>query len=198
MNPDTYSSSAVPLSKPPDSAYLSPDERARAEGYLRSTGEKFLETLMNVSQDQWNFKPAPERWSIGQIAEHVVIVEKRVQANVDKMGDAPAVEPGRDNAQVDEAIIQSVFTRTKRVEAPPFLHPSEQCCPRQILAQFLETRAKSLELLNSAPWLRGRVISHPLSGPWDGYQWLLAGAGHSARHTEQIWEVKSSPNFPQS
>jgi hypothetical protein len=30
----------------------------------------------------------------------------------------------------------------------------------------------------------------------DGYQWVLATAAHTERHTKQILEVKSDPNFP--
>jgi hypothetical protein len=30
----------------------------------------------------------------------------------------------------------------------------------------------------------------------DGYQWILAVAAHSARHTQQILEVKADPKFP--
>ena len=39
-------------------------------------------------------------------------------------------------------------------------------------------------------WLAG-----PLFSLWRA-QWILAAAGHSKRHTEQIIEVKADPNFP--
>ena len=44
--------------------------------------------------------------------------------------------------------------------------------------------------------LRDHFYSHPVFGPLDGYQWLLLLSAHSARHTEQIEEVKADPSFP--
>jgi len=38
--------------------------------------------------------------------------------------------------------------------------------------------------------------THPAFGVLDGYQWLLLLSSHSARHTEQIEEVKADRNFP--
>jgi hypothetical protein len=35
-------------------------------------------------------------------------------------------------------------------------------------------------------------------GPLDGYDWILAVAAHTARHTQQILEVKADPGFPVS
>ena len=32
--------------------------------------------------------------------------------------------------------------------------------------------------------------------PMDGYQWIIATAGHSDRHTQQILEVKADGGFP--
>jgi hypothetical protein len=39
-------------------------------------------------------------------------------------------------------------------------------------------------------------VDHPVLGPLDGYEWILAAAAHSERHTKQILEVKADPNFP--
>jgi hypothetical protein len=38
--------------------------------------------------------------------------------------------------------------------------------------------------------------THPAFGVLDGYQRLLLLSSHSARHTEQIEEVKADRNFP--
>ena len=41
-----------------------------------------------------------------------------------------------------------------------------------------------------------RFEPHPFFGTLDLYQWVLLSAGHTARHTQQIEEVKRSPGFP--
>jgi hypothetical protein len=48
---------------------------------------------------------------------------------------------------------------------------------------------------SSLDW-RTRFGPHPLFGTLDLYQWVLLVAGHTARHTQQIEEVKRSPGFP--
>jgi len=40
------------------------------------------------------------------------------------------------------------------------------------------------------------VFDHPALGPLDGYEWVLAVAAHTERHTKQILEVKADANFP--
>jgi hypothetical protein len=63
------------------------------------------------------------------------------------------------------------------------------------VAIFLDQREQILKMLTPA-LLRGRVVPHPLLGPWDGYQWLLAVGSHCSRHTAQILEAKEEPDFP--
>ena len=46
--------------------------------------------------------------------------------------------------------------------------------------------------------LRGHGMPHPVLKTLDGYQWVLLIAGHSARHTAQIDEVKADPKFPKA
>ena len=57
-------------------------------------------------------------------------------------------------------------------------------------------RAQTVTLFKSTADLRDHAINHPVFGQLDGYEWVLAVAAHSARHTKQILEVKADPNFP--
>jgi len=65
-----------------------------------------------------------------------------------------------------------------------------------VLQKFLDVRAKTIAFLESSADLRGHLISHPVLGPMDGYQWVLTIAAHTERHTKQIAEVKADPHFP--
>jgi hypothetical protein len=44
--------------------------------------------------------------------------------------------------------------------------------------------------------LRAHAAPHPAFGPLDAHQWILLVAGHSARHTLQIEEVKTAAGYP--
>jgi hypothetical protein len=74
--------------------------------------------------------------------------------------------------------------------------PRGQWSPAETVERFAAARTRTLELLESAPALRGHVVPHPVLGPWDGYQWILGAAAHGVRHTEQIREVKAEAGFP--
>ncbi|HEY9559731.1 MAG TPA: DinB family protein, partial [Anseongella sp.] len=67
------------------------------------------------------------------------------------------------------------------------------------LAQLEATRDTILNYIDQANVndLRNHIIESP-GGTSDGYQSLLFIAGHTARHTLQINEVKSDPGFPEN
>ena len=46
-------------------------EKDRALQYLESTKKNVLEATKGLSEAQWNFKSAPDRWSVAQVMEHI-------------------------------------------------------------------------------------------------------------------------------
>ncbi len=141
---------------------------------------------------------SPDCWSIAEIVEHLAVLEDRVHAVVGRMPEAPAGEPDRVDSQVDEIILVQVPKRSTRIKAPEPVCPSARWRPEESLARFVASRRRTAELLVEAPCLRGHVLPHPVLGLWDGYQWILAVAAHSARHTAQILEIKADGGFPDS
>jgi hypothetical protein len=175
---------------------LGAEEKSRASDYLASTRDALLKAVDGLSFEQWRFKPAADRWSIAEFVEHLAISEGRAPALIARLSEAPAAEPGRKDSDIDESILAAVSKLTKRFNAPPALQPTGQHSPEHFLRQFLDDRAHTIRLLEVAPFLRGRVLPHPVFGPLDGYQRILATAAHTARHTAQLLEVKAHPDFP--
>ncbi len=178
------------------SARLTFEEREHAERYLAATRDLLVESLKGLSAAQWNFKPAPDRWSIAEVMGHIAIVESRVQEIVGNMAQAPADALDRDIKQVDAFVLAVIPMRHPKYKAPEHVSPAAGSTGSETLEKFLRSRLQTEELLRCSPNLRGRVLPHPVFGPWDGYQWILAAGGHCARHTGQILEVKEDPNFP--
>ena len=54
---------------------VTPAEKDRALQYLESTKKNVMETTKGLSEAQWNFKPAPDRWSVAQVMEHIAAAE---------------------------------------------------------------------------------------------------------------------------
>jgi DinB superfamily len=186
----SHSSSAVP-----SQAELTQEQIDRVSRYLAMTSEALVDSTARLSSAQWEFKPATDRWSIAEIVEHLVLIEARVQSIVGGMSEAPEAAYESDPTQIDEFIFNEVPKRSKKINAPALVCPIHQWSGAEGIEHFTESRQQTIRLLLNSS-LRGHVVPHPVHGPWDGYQWLLAAAAHTARHTEQIGEVKSDPNFP--
>jgi len=46
-------------------------EKEKAVAYLETTKKGVLEATKGLSEAQWNFKAAPDKWSVAQCAEHI-------------------------------------------------------------------------------------------------------------------------------
>jgi hypothetical protein len=63
---------------------MTPAERDRAKKYLEKTREDFLNAARSLSRDQLEYKPSPDRWSVAEALEHIIIVEGRVLGMIEK------------------------------------------------------------------------------------------------------------------
>ena len=172
-------------------------EREQAVRYLSQTRTALMDAVEGLSDAQWKFKPAADRWSIAEIVEHLAVVEDLVSQKV--LVDLPKAQlAGADrNAKQVDAMIQAKMTdRSTKYQAPEPIVPTGRWTPVAALQHFLDSRAETMALTQSTPALREHVIAHPAFGPLDGYEWVLAVSAHTERHTKQLLEVKADPNFP--
>ena len=172
-------------------------EKDKALQYLETTKKNVLEATKGLSEAQWNFKPAPDRWSVAQVMEHIAAAEDFIRATLkEKVMMAPAGDAGRDVKKTDEAVMMMVPDRTTKAQAPEPLVPSNRFgSPEGSVKHFVESRAATEDFLKTTTGLRDHVTDSPL-GKLDGYEFVLFIAAHSERHTKQINEVKADPNFP--
>jgi hypothetical protein len=176
---------------------LTADEIAKASRHLSVTRDLLVESVTGLSASQWSFRPHYDSWSTAEILEHLVLIEGRVHAIIGNMSSAPEAELTGKQIEMDEVILNEVPKRTTKVKAPEPICPEGRWSGDEALQYFLTTRERTMQLL-AAPLLRGRVRPHPLFGAWDGYQWLLATGSHTARHIDQIHEIKADIHFPGS
>ncbi len=176
---------------------LTAEQMGEVSRHLSATRDAIIALVAELSIAQWNFTPASDTWSIAEHLEHIALIEGRVHVIIANMGNAPAASSAVNRSEMDELIVNEVPKRTTKVKAPAPVYPAGCWTGVEALQCFLANRAQTMQLLD-APLLRGRVWPHPLFGPWDGYQWLLATAAHTERHIQQIREVKADPDFPTS
>ena len=178
---------------------LTQADREKAEQYLQQTRDGVVEATKGLSDAQMKFKPAPDRWSVAETLEHIVLVEDSLLQNVtDKVMKGPAGAADRDTAKIDAMVLAMIPDRSHKRQASPQFVPTGRWTPSETLDHFQKTRAKTIAFLDSTPDLRAHASDSPLGQQLDAYEWLLFIGAHSQRHTKQILEVKADPNFPKS
>ncbi len=184
----------------PNDATLTKQDREFAVKYLKETEKDFLKSVKGLSDEQWKFKPAPDKWSVAEVAEHIALSEdfisKRISENVMK---SPAAPPEKRVAVKgkEEQILKMIPDRSQKAQAPEQLRPQNAFASRDaLLKAFKSKRDANIKYIkDTKDELHAHIAPSPL-GEIDAYQWMLFMAAHSKRHTAQIEEVKADPNFP--
>ncbi|HEY6182378.1 MAG TPA: DinB family protein [Terriglobales bacterium] len=173
-------------------------DKDKAMQYLESTKQGVIDATKGLSAAQWNFKPAPDRWSVAEVMEHIAAAEDYIRGNItENVMKAPARNEAEDVKTLDDTVVAKLPDRSHKAQAPEPLKPTNRFgSPDAALKHFLESRQTTESFLTSHNDLREHAADSPLGKKLDAYEWVLFIAGHSERHTKQMLEVKADPNFP--
>lgn len=179
-------------------AQITEERREFAVSYLHATRKVFLDSVAGLSDAQWNFKPAPERWSIAECAEHIALSEDFIFHYIETGVMKSPVTPGKKPDMTDDAVVKGVADRSHKAKAPEPLKPANHfATPSEAIAHFKESRDSHIAWADKT---QDDLLSHlaPLgeAGQINAYQWVLMMSSHTERHTAQINEVKADPKFP--
>lgn len=180
-------------------APLTSAEREFLLGHLRRTAKLFRDSIAGLTEAQWNFKPAPDRWSVAECAEHIVVSEEMIMGLAKKVAQSPVPGPRMKNpGETDLKIMANMTDRSKKGKAPEVMRPTGRFPDRAAIeAAFPERRNTTLKYVESTQEdLRAHYVPHSVFTTADAYQWLLILSSHSERHTAQINEVKADSQFP--
>ncbi|MDQ6829897.1 MAG: DinB family protein [Gemmatimonadota bacterium] len=143
-------------------------------------------------------RPAPDRWSVSDVLEHLAIIDGRVAMMFTAKVDA--ARAGGLAAELDTTPIMPTFDfsilldRTRAVAAPPQLHPRQDRDPAAAWSALESARAQLRSAVLAADGLALATLSqpHPVLGVLNLYQWIASVGSHEARHTAQIREIAST------
>lgn len=193
---------APPKTSAAESSTLTKEERDRAVEYLKQTQKDFLASIEGVSETQWKFKAAPDRWSIAETAEHIAVAEQTIWDLVSGkiMKSPPAPEKRAEAKGKDETILTVIPDRSRKAQSPERLKPTGRWATQAALRKDFEAiRGKEITYMTETKEdLRNHFEEHPFLKTMDAYQWLIFNGAHCKRHTAQILEVKTDPNYPKS
>jgi len=179
---------------------MTADERAQLIQYLKDSQAEFVKAVSNLSDDQWKWKPAPERWSVGECAEHIMLAEGLLFARAQVAIKNPATADWETATKgKTELLLRVMAPRMGKAQAPEDIVPSGKMPRAEIMKKFEEERARTLEFAETTKLsLKDHLAPHPfpIFNPLSAYQWILYIPLHQMRHDKQIEEVKATAGFP--
>jgi hypothetical protein len=174
-------------------------EREFVVNSLAEKRERLLAAVQGLTPEQRQYRPAPDCWSVEDCIEHLVLVETRVGASIERALNSPA-EPEKAATVVgkESRMLRAVPDRSTRVKGPEAVMPTGRWPSlEELLAEFHKARERSIQFAAGTDAdLRNHFFPHIVFGDLDCYQWLVFLAVHCERHVLQIEEVKADVNYP--
>jgi len=156
--------------------------------------------VRGLSDAQLGFQPAPGRWSVGEILDHLCLAERAMTRSISRLlqqaaGLGQIAEPGSMEPPASR-IDLTVYNRP--AGAPESVLPSPGRPLERLLAGLEESRERLQEVTKRA---EGRVVGdvtllHFQLGQLNFYQWLAVEGAHERKHLAQICRIKADPAFP--
>jgi hypothetical protein len=176
---------------------LNSKERRYLIGHLKDTRSNLLQSIDGLSEAQWNYKPAKDKWSIRECLLHMVLAEKSFTALATETLKQPPASKAPSKIK-DEELLAAMANRSTTFKAPEQFNPA--IAPWKTadaaVAYFKANRAQAIKFVRTTT---DNVRAYSTKAPFgeaDLYQVYLGMSAHTDRHTQQIHEIKDSPGFP--
>lgn len=180
---------------------MTPDEKAKAIKALHDSQNELMSYIEKLSDEQWNFRPVPFKWTVGETAEHIALSEGLLFSAMERAIATPINPDWETKTANKEAILDNVLAGRKgRAAAPEPIQPLKRKMSRaEIMTMLKDGRAKTLKFTEQTDVpLKAHTLDHPFPvfGTLNAYQWLLYIPAHNLRHNKQIAEIMGNPVFP--
>ena len=178
---------------------LTDADREMAVKELTKTQERLTTTVEGLSDEQLDFKPTPESWSVAECVEHLAISEGMIWGMLEGALKTPADASKRDSVQMaDEKLMAMISSRDQKVKTGEAFEPSGKFgSHEETVKAFTDKRGEHIEYLKTTEDdLRNHYSQSPF-GTLDGVQIALFMSGHTERHVKQMEEVIAHDDFPE-
>jgi hypothetical protein len=182
------------------------DELAALAAQARATSAHVQARFGPLTAAQLNWKPAPDRWSVGQCLEHILTSDGKYFPTFE------TVRQGRYRKTVWQRMpgLPAFFGRmliktidpanTRKSKAPAVFAPTTSEVSTDIVRRFGEQQARLVEYLETGPTLDldGTIIASPVTpivtySLFDAFRILVR---HAQRHVQQADRVVAMDGFP--
>lgn len=184
-----------------DDGKLTVEDRAKAIKALHDSQNELMSYIEKLTDQQWNARPAPFKWTVGETAEHIALSEGLLFGAMERALATPINPDWEAKTAKKEAILDGLLAGRKgKANAPEPIQPLKRKMSRaDIMTLLKDGRAKTLTFTEQTDLpLKAHTLDHPFPvfGTLNAYQWLLYIPAHNLRHNKQIAEIMSNPAFP--
>jgi hypothetical protein len=166
---------------------------------VEKTSDAFLTEFGKMKEQELNWKPAPQRWSIAQIMDHIIITNESYFPIFERIKDGNYKTPGMGKipfipALMGKMVLKAVRPETKR-KSKTFgnWEPVQSTMPMDIVDKFSRHQKELMMHIKSMEDYIGRniIVNSPLSNYIvysleDAIEILVV---HEVRHLNQAREV---------
>src|SRR5437879_5534161 len=92
--------------------------------YMQQTRQNFLDSVKGLSEAQLKFKPAPDKWSVMEVSEHIALSEDYLGDATVKMMSSPAADKKSAMYGKESQLTAGLTDRSKKFQAPEPLKPT--------------------------------------------------------------------------
>lgn len=163
--------------------------------------DRFSATVGRLTDEQAQYRPASEQWTIAEIVEHIAIVNSgflRICHKLLKQAVAAGAPPLAGLQLKHILLLDDGQQNPIKFPAPEVVKPQGGQSIAASLAKIAEiheglqaVRPRLAETDCSA-----QTFPHPAAGQLNPYQWLIVLGEHMDRHRQQIQALQATPGFP--
>jgi len=161
---------------------------------LEDSRSVLLKKLESIDQEKLNLQPQQDKWSIIQVANHLIEAEhksiKYISKKLTKQDNLEATGPG---AMIKSFILKLILRSPLRIKAPEVISQSpENNNFDQVEHRWNQTRKDLGHLLDcfTEESLRKSVFRHPFAGKMTICQTLDVFQEHFDHHLKQFERIK--------
>jgi hypothetical protein len=181
---------AVSLSAAP----MTTIEREHLVSHLEMTESWLADEVSGLTEAQLKFRPAPGKWTILDVVEHLTIAEPQYWHDLKESMTKPVVA-SKNREAADLYVLWYGIDRTEHQKTGEAREPKGSLT--DVKAGMKSVHKLRAEMLQYARSTSEDLRGHEYGGG-DVYQWFVMISTHMQRHILQIREVKAAAGYPRS
>lgn len=151
---------------------------------MQQSAETFISSLSSVPGEKLNIKPAPEKWSAGECAEHIILTELLIIRLIRGNG-VPTERPP--DEKLEEVATKFGDAEIKLSAFGPIIPSASEKSKEDLLKRFTNNRATLAEYIKTKD-MSELITSfkHGVFGELTRYEWAQFILHHTERHRKQM------------